>query len=473
MAIFPLVPRIQRYDWGSPNAIPDLFRIPNRTDEPIAELWMGAHPSAPSLLRRAGTGSTIPAADAVSASEDGGGSERSLDSLLTEQPAEMLGGAVVREFGGRLPYLLKILSADRALSIQAHPSLEQARAGFRRENSAGIELDARNRNYKDDNHKPELLCAVTDFWVMRGFRTREELIREFCEHSWPIAAELRRQLLEGREEETLTALLHAFLAAEEQEQRRLIERALERADEEERESPGEYSDPRYYWVVELARQFPNDIGVLAPLYLNTFRLAPGQATYLDAGVLHAYLRGTGIEIMANSNNVLRGGLTSKHVDVPELLKTVSFKGERPNPIEAEDAVTSIADGTAAARELLYRTPAPEFELRRIELSEAVSVAVAKSEGPEIFLCTEGTVEIGEPAPPRSTESAEKSETAERTETAKTTEAAEFTDVSLSRGQSVFLPAACREIRLSGTGVLYRATCPAARSPAEPEHSERR
>jgi len=332
---------LRRYEWGSRTAIPQLLGE-EPDGRPAAELWFGAHADDPS-----------PA----------GG--RPLDEVIAADPVGLLGAGVVDRFGPQLPFLLKILAAEKALSIQVHPNREQAMAGFAAEDAAGVERNAPNRNYRDANHKPELICALTPFDALCGFR--------------PVAA---------------TRALLAELALPEL---RFVEAALA-ADDPLRGAftavlthpdPGaavaalaaraEASGVDALAGVRLAAaDFPGDVGVLVALLLNYVRLEPGEAIYLGAGNVHAYLRGTGVEIMANSDNVLRCGLTPKHVDVPELLRITEF--------------AELADPRWPAVGGSFDVPVPDFRLVRLEVEEPTGL---DDPGPLIVLCVEGRLGLAD------------------------------------------------------------------------------
>jgi mannose-6-phosphate isomerase class I len=330
---------VQHYAWGDTEFIPSLLGIGNDDNKPFAELWMGAHPDLPSKVHL--SGDWVP-----------------LNELIENATEQVLGSSVVREFGGQLPFLLKVLSAAKPLSIQVHPSKERAREGYARENAAGIPLSAKERNYKDENHKPELLAALTDFYGLRGFRPVEE-----------IAAALRDVPELGRlakdfepSSEALKSLYGTFMTLPQEEVDSVLDPLVRRLVEADKKAPFSRAD-REYWILradgEFSRGGHRDRGLFSFYLLNLIHLRPGDAMFLPAGVLHAYLEGSGMEIMASSNNVLRGGLTPKHVDVPELLCNVAFEG---GPAEILRGVP-----TPDKREYVYSTSAREFELRRIEL----------------------------------------------------------------------------------------------------------
>ncbi|MBB4688757.1 mannose-6-phosphate isomerase, class I [Amycolatopsis jiangsuensis] len=380
-----LVNTVRRYDWGSVTAIPALRGLPP-DGRPQAELWIGAHASASSRIDR-------------------GDGPVSLSAAIEADPVAELGTHVVRGFGPRLPFLLKVLAADRPLSLQVHPNLEQAAAGFADEERRGIPIDASQRTYRDTNHKPELLCALTPFTGLCGFRApaaAADLLAEL-----DIEAARRHVELLRTEPDALATVLIAFLTQERARTAELVELVAQT-----------FSAGPHRIYADLARRFPGDPGVLAALLLNPVRLRPGEALYLEPGVPHAYVSGLGVEVMANSDNVLRCGLTGKHIDVPGLLNVVRFEPKEPRlvrPIEVDD-------------EEVYPSPAKDFRLsRRVLNGETRTIRGA---GPRILLCTHGRVVVRL-----------------HTET-----------VALTSGESVFVPAREHgEAVVHGTGTLFSAT----------------
>ncbi|MEY9488229.1 mannose-6-phosphate isomerase [Streptomyces calvus] len=373
---------IRPYAWGSTTAIPRLLGT-EPTGEPQAEMWMGAHPGAPSRTDRG-----------------------ALDEVIDADPEKELGIDSVAKFGPRLPFLLKLLAAGAPLSLQVHPDLTQAKEGYAEEERRGVPRNAPHRNYKDANHKPELICALTEFDGLCGFRD-------------PLAA---AALLDGLgvdslkpyvdllhahpEEAALREVLTAVLTADPEAMARTVRDAAAACDR----LGGAYAP-----YADIAHHYPGDPGVIAAMLLNHVRLQPGEALFLGAGVPHAYLNGLGVEIMANSDNVLRCGLTPKHVDVPELLRIVRFEATDPGVLRPEAG----PDG-----EEVYETPIDEFRLSRYVLPEGGATHDLTLTNPQILLCTAGTVRAGEH--------------------------------ELTPGRSVFVPAG-EETEVSGTGTLFRAT----------------
>ncbi|MDH6136951.1 mannose-6-phosphate isomerase [Kitasatospora sp. MAA4] len=392
---------VRPYAWGSTTAIPALLGE-QPTGEPQAELWLGAHPGAPSRLDR-------------------GAGPRPLDQVIAEDPAAELGADAVERFGPTLPFLLKVLAAGIPLSLQVHPDLAQARAGFAAEEAAGVPVEAGHRNYKDANHKPELICALDEFEGLCGFRdplaTADLMAALGVPALDPLIALLRTEPADRALRETLAAVLgsdRASVAVTVKEVADALDRALAAA-------PDSPYAPAWAGYAYAAEHFPGDPGVLAALLLNHFRLKPGEALYQGAGIPHAYLRGTGVEILANSDNVLRSGLTPKHVDVPELLRVVLFEAGDPDVVRPVEG----ADG-----EELYPVPIDDFRLSRFTLTADGPQRRVDGRAAQILLCTEGEVEL--------------------TDTAGET-------LTLSQGQSAYLPATGTATTLAGSGVLFRAT----------------
>ncbi|MFF9626749.1 mannose-6-phosphate isomerase, class I [Streptomyces griseosporeus] len=373
---------VRPYAWGSTTAIPQLLGI-EPTGQPQAEMWMGAHPGAPSRTAR-GT----------------------LADVIEADPERELGAAAVAKFGPRLPFLFKILAAGAPLSLQVHPDLEQARQGYADEEARGIPVDAPHRNYKDANHKPELICALTEFDGLCGFRDPVH-VAELLDGLGVDSLKPYVDLLHAHPEEAaLREVLTAILGADREEIAHTVAETAAACDR----LGGVYAP-----YALLAHHFPGDPGVLAAMLLNQVRLQPGEALFLGAGIPHAYLSGLGVEIMANSDNVLRCGLTPKHVDVPELLRVVRFEAADPGVLRPE----ASPDG-----EELYETPIDEFRLSRYVLPAGGAAHDLTRPTPQILLCTAGTVRAGEH--------------------------------ELTPGQSVFVPAGERA-EVSGDGTLFRAT----------------
>lgn len=372
--MFALQSPIRGYAWGSRTVIADLQGRPAPSAGPEAELWIGAHPSAPSILP---DGST-------------------LAELIEASPTRMLGEESVATFGPRLPYLLKVLAAEEPLSLQAHPDLAQAQAGY----AAG------NANYVDANHKPELLVAITPMDALCGFRSPHISAHRLAALEIPelasVVATLRRDDLRDA---VLTLLRWPT------EQRGDLIGAVVKAV---RLLPLADAD-----VVErLAGHYPQDMGVLVALLLNHVTLQPGEAIWMPAGNLHAYLRGAGIEIMAASDNVLRGGLTQKRVDVPELLNVVRFETLDTPLVPAVETMPGV---------VTWPVPVSDFALRRVVVSgRTLTLSLA---GPRTVLCASGVVTVSD----------------------------DGGEVRLTGGQSAFGAAADGDLVIGGSGEIYLAT----------------
>jgi mannose-6-phosphate isomerase len=390
---------VQNYAWGSPTAIPELLGEQNPSHEPRAELWMGAHLKAPSLVNY-------------------DGQWMSLAELITKFQQEILGNDVALAFDNKLPYLFKVLAAAKPLSIQAHPNLNQAKKGFKRETDRGIAMDAPNRNYKDDNHKPECICALSPFWAMYGFRNIPDILTLMGKNC-PVglAAELD-SLKRHPDSRGLKRFFTDLMTMDSRRQKRVVDEAVQNAHQ--------YSDEdiAFYWMTKLSNGYPTDIGILAPLLLNLIELGPGEALFLPAGELHAYLEGVGMEVMANSDNVLRGGLTPKHIDVPELLKVLHFK---PRPVNILKAVKKNKN------ERVYASEADEFVLSVVSTSAGSPYQSSESRSVEIILCTEGTAYLKD----------------EGTQEI----------INIKKGESAIIPAAVIGYSITGDALIYKAAVP--------------
>ncbi|MER5309434.1 mannose-6-phosphate isomerase, class I [Streptomyces sp. NPDC002773] len=381
---------VQPYDWGSRTLLPELMGVPP-TGAPQAELWMGAHPAAPSRVSRGEV--LIP-----------------LDRVVSEDPEGELGAVTVRRFGPRLPFLVKLLAADAPLSVQVHPDLAQAQAGFARENALGVPLDATHRNYRDDQHKPEMIVALTPFRGLCGFRHAADTARLLASLEVPALRPYVETLCVLPEPQALAEVFRAFLrpsAGLLDAVARSLAVAVAGSDEAEIAA-----------YDRIARACPGDSGLLSALMLRYVELSPGEALFLGAGVPHAYLSGLGVEIMASSDNVLRCGLTSKHVDAEELTRVVRF-GAPParvlTPREKEG-------------EEVYPAPVDDFLLSRYRLRAGEPRRRVTLDAPQILLCTAGTITVS---------SSEE-------------------HLDIGPGQAVYVPAGADAV-LEGAGTAFRAT----------------
>lgn len=385
---------IRPYAWGSPTAIPALLGL-EPTGEPVAEMWIGAHPGAPSRIFAEGT---------------------TLLVAVAADPEQMLGADVARRYQGELPFLLKLLAADKTLSLQTHPTIEQAHEGHAAEDAEGIPIDAPHRSYQDRNHKPELLVALTEFDALCGFRPLADsarfLDRLAAAGAHEMAPVRERLIATGGLRDVVTWLLTLPPAG----QAALVAHTLP-ALTKLANGAGEWQ-VEADCIVDLAEGYPVDVGVVLAILLNHVRLSPGEAIFLSAGQIHAYTKGFGVELMANSDNVLRAGLTPKHVNVPELLRTVDF---------AAAAVALVPSAQTRAGEIAYPVPVADFALTRIDLPEDGSLELDCA-GPSLVLCVAGrlTVLVG------------------------------GEDIALSPGGSLFATAG-DPITVQGPGTGFRAT----------------
>jgi mannose-6-phosphate isomerase len=390
---------VQEYTWGSRTFIPELLGEPSPSATPMAEMWMGVHPKGISKVYWEGAWISLP-------------------DLIRGDPENILGKEVAKKFSNRLPFLFKILAAGMPLSIQAHPDLPQARQGFAKENRLQIPLNDPARNYKDGNHKPEILCALTPFDALKGFRKIDEIIALFEKAHIPSLDKLVRLLRKDKTTQGLAGFFSTLLALETEDRKRAISE-LTRASESLASTA-----PPFRWVIRLHQCFSDDLGVFAPLLLNLIHLEPGEALCIDPGELHSYLEGAGVELMANSDNVIRAGLTAKHADVPELLRILRLE---------ESSGKIITPKARNQAEWVYPTPAKEFLLSRLSLQKGAPYHEKGRESLEIMICTQGNAEI--------------------------TDVATAEVLQVSRGSSFLVPAMVKEVAMEGDATLYKATVP--------------
>ena len=399
MRIYPLENTVMPYAWGSVDGLGAVLGLANQGGGPQAELWMGAHPRAPSTL-------VLPEG------------RRPLDSMIASDPERMIGRAVASRFGKTLPFLFKALSAAQPLSIQVHPSRRKAERGFEKENAVGIAIDSAERNYRDPNHKPELSVALTRFKALVGFRPTEDI----AGFGRVLGAGNIRKHFEGLEKRPdrmeLSVFFYALMTLPPDARGELVQGAVKEAErilDEGEETPERLL--AWSWVLRLSKLWPKDIGVLAPLIFNVVELDPGEAIFIAPGEPHAYLEGTALEIMANSDNVIRCALTEKHVDVAEFISVLGFDAGTQPKISS----TRLQPGIER-----FNCDVSEFSLSRID---AASRPVFESSGPEILLCSDG-----QPVIRSGGESLE-----------------------LARGRSAFVCASAGQWSLGGAGTLWRAT----------------
>ena len=350
--------KVKHYEWGGYDFIPSLLEISNIDKKPFAEYWLGVHPQADCMVVQPG------------------GSKRLLQECISTMPAATLGEHVSKRFGN-LPYLLKALDVKDMLSIQVHPSKEAAEIEFANENAKGIPMDSPLRNYKDANHKPELMVAMGDFWLLHGFKPSADLKKTL--HSVPEF----KQLLQVFEQAGYKGLYTTLMQMPQNEVNEFLQPLLKRISPLFNTGKLEKSQADY-WAAKAALSFSKtseiDRGIFSIYLFNLLQLRRGEAIFQDAGVPHAYLEGRNVEIMASSDNVLRGGLTTKRVDVAALLKHVKCEATYPR----------IIQGEKKGAELVYRTPAPDFELSCFLLKPGEHVSTRPITA-EIFLLVAGEV----------------------------------------------------------------------------------
>lgn len=345
-----LINSVQNYAWGSQTALTDLYGIPNPDNLPMAELWMGAHPKSSSKI------------------EDASGNVRALRDVIEADKTALLGNAVADRFG-ELPFLFKVLCADQPLSIQVHPNKKASELGFAKENAAGIPLDAAERNYKDPNHKPELVFALTPFLAMNAFREFSEIVSLLQ----PVAGAHTAiaHFLENPDAASLSQLFASLLNMQGDEKSHALA-ILKTALDSQQGEP-------WQTIRVISEFYPDDSGLFSPLLLNVVKLNPGDAMFLFAETPHAYLQGVALEVMANSDNVLRAGLTPKYIDIPELVANVKFVAK-----PAADLLTQPVKNGA---ELDFPIPVEDFAFSLHDLSHT-EMTVAQ-ESAAILFCVEG------------------------------------------------------------------------------------
>lgn len=398
MSMYKLTNPMINSHWGCTVSMSELFGYENKDKKPMAELWMGAHPKSPSYVNVDGASSA-------------------LNLLIEENPVMMLGAETAEKFSVRLPFLFKVLSAKTPLSIQSHPSKKQAEAGWAKENALKIALDASERNYKDDNHKPELVYALTPYHALNGFRSIDEII--FLWEGLNITDEnislALNQLVKDPTSKGLKAFYQQIMISTNVKSL-VAEIVLSCTDLLLIPELNETKRTAYQAVLELNNFYENDIGVLSGILLNYIVLQPNEAMYLTAGTLHAYLKGTALELMANSDNVLRGGLTPKHVDIDELMNTIHFE-----PLSYEHLKFSAVQKNQYTQ--VYQPPIPDFKLSVINLTDSHTSIENFSNSADILFVISGEAEIS----------------------------CDNFKQTLKVGESIFIPASVSLFQIEGTG----------------------
>lgn len=400
--MYRLTNAIQNYAWGSPTAIPALLGT-EPTGDPVAEAWFGAHASAPSRC-----------------ADEHGAAGAPLTEIIAADPREVLGTDVEARFGARLPYLLKVIAAETPLSLQVHPHVARAREGYDEEDAAGVPLDAPHRSFRDRNHKPELVYALTRFEALCGFRAPRRAAELLDGLDAPLAKELRAMLhhqpAAAGIESVFERLLRPGTRPSATEVAEVAAACAARLED------GSTSPRADRVVVRLAEAYPGDPGVVTSLLLNPVTLQPGDALFVPAGGVHAYLSGLGVEIMASSDNVLRAGLTPKHVDVDELLRNVDYVAAPP---------IRIAPETFHGATRVYYAPVDDFELSVTRTADD-DVHPLPGRGPRVLLCLEGELVAS---------------------------SQNDGQIRLSQGEAAFVPASDGPLTVRGHGVLVQADVP--------------
>ncbi|MBI5858552.1 MAG: mannose-6-phosphate isomerase, class I [Sphingobacteriales bacterium] len=358
--IYRLKGTVKHYDWGGASFIPSLLRMENKNNQPFAEYWMGTHPQDNCTIELAGHHPEV------------------LKDYLKKYP-EFLGKEVQDRFG-HLPYLFKVLDVHKMLSIQVHPSKAAAEKEFARENAEGIPIDSVRRNYKDDNHKPELMVALSNFWLLHGFKPPEEMTYTLLN-----VTELR-ELLPVFNQSGYEGLYRHVMEMPQEDVNRILQPLINNLATVYRDKqPDKYDED--FWAAKAAYSFPHngkiDRGIFSIYLFNLVHLKKGEGIFQNAGVPHAYLEGQNVEIMASSDNVLRGGLTNKHIDVKELLKHVKCEPTHVQILKGEPLNNF---------EKVYSTAAPDFQLSMFELHAGDGVTFSPVTT-EIILLTEGMAEL--------------------------------------------------------------------------------
>ncbi|SJL83412.1 mannose-6-phosphate isomerase, class I [Vibrio palustris] len=388
-AFFRMQNVIKNYSWGSKTSIYELFGIPNSENKPQAEIWMGTHPNGCSTVECQAT-------------------KLKLSDLIAKDKTSFLSAKTVEEFG-ELPYLFKVLAANQALSVQVHPSKQEAEVGYEKENNAGIPINSPVRNYKDSNHKPELVYALTRYQAMNGFRNFTEILNLFKSIKSETLLPLIQRFSIDQTASGLEKFFVTLLSLSGQQKKLALNDLLSFAQRK----TTDISE----LILELSQTYPGDIGLFTPLLLNIITLNPGEAMYLEARTPHAYIKGTGLEVMANSDNVLRAGLTTKHIDVIELASCTDFKEKTFETLKLEPTVHEFG-------EQKYAPPISDF---KFSLYPSPSQAVVKPQSAEIIMAIDTDVTL-----------------THRNE-----------NFVLSKGQSVFIPAYVDEYSIQSQARIAR------------------
>lgn len=406
--VFPIKGAVQNYAWGGKEFIPKLMGVQNVDNQPFAEIWLGVHQRGPATLKMDGR-------------------DISLKDFLEKNP-NALGEKVIKQFGKTLPYLFKVLDVNQMLSIQSHPTKKAAEIGYYAEEKAGIPITAFNRNYKDDNHKPEVMVAMTEFWLLHGFKSLEgieETLKSVPE--FKMLLEYYQRILQKEVDNKLFHFYKNLMELSQKMVDEILQPLAERLSLDFVVKKIAKSNPDYWAALAFRDNMlvggHFDRGIFSIYILNLICLQKGEGIFQDAGIPHAYLEGVNMELMANSDNVFRGGLTVKHIDVKEFLEHVVFEPVTPNILKG----TEIEPGVK-----VYKTPAPDFELTRILLKDFQAFYCTEAKSPETLIVMQGEVIVQ----------------------------SEDEEFRLGRGGAFFAPSGSKYTLVSdGTSEVFRAAVP--------------
>lgn len=403
---------VRTYAWGSPSAIPSFFGYPS-TGDPIAEVWFGAHPDGSAFIV---DDTNSPLFDYTNSEYSPATSIESLRDYIKRDPQGTLGESVAERYNNCLPYLLKLIAPHEPLSLQVHPTLEQAQEGYAREDTLGIDRLSPTRNYRDRNHKPELAYALTPFNALAGFRAPRRVHEVIKGLSTPLARQLDALVLGGGVDTAFRYLLSEETRPSPEEITQTVAACAAR-------TPATSPSPRADAIVcRLAQRYPDDPGVIASLLLNPVTLRVGETLYIPAGTVHAYLSGEAVEIMAASDNVLRAGLTEKHIDAPEVLRVVNSQAAPPIRIAPERMSDILST---------FYVPVDDFELSVLRLKDASYRESIRTRGPRTLVCIDGAAQVW----------------------------AGGSKAVLNKGQALFIPEEDGELSVRGFGRLILASVP--------------
>jgi mannose-6-phosphate isomerase len=389
-------PCFKYYDWGSYSSIQEITGRRELEEKTVAEMWMGDHPSGANKVKI--DTSLTPFHD-----------------ILDSMPAEILGDKSNLKFNGELPFLFKLLASEKPLSIQAHPDKKQAEVGYERENILNIPLDDFTRGYKDRNHKPEIILALTEFTIMKGFQKYKNIKDNFSTYCPESSSFLFNGIPACTDKKMIKSFLGNMMSAGRREVKKMINESISNSKGNNTLISG--------LITKFSHFYPEDRGILSPLYLNSAVLQKGDAVYVSAGELHAYVEGTGMELMANSDNVFRGGLTNKHVDRDELFDILKYS---PSVIEKVPKLS-------AKNETLYQTVSEEFLLSEIIVAKDKTYASSEERSIEIIFCLQGKVQI--------------------------TNRKNDNLLNVKTGECFFVPSSFEKYYIEGEGTFYKAAIP--------------